>query len=409
MLDNSFKPVLRFMVASDIHYHDEYGKEQERMEKALSLAYKISESSDTYKKLDAVYIVGDFANSGSEKQMTDFNETLKKGVKAGTETVLMLASHEFHGDGGEERALKQFKEIFNIPPDDHKVINGFHFISLTTTHGCNFSDEKILFAKTELEKARKDSPTKPIFFFQHPHISDTVYGSINWGEDALYSTLMDYPQIIDFSGHSHAPINDPRSIHQKHFTSLGTGSLSYFELDEFDKFYGTVPPDNGRCAQMLIVEADEAGRVRVYPYDIISENFFPYVWKIDEPSNPESFLYTDRRYKTTVAPVFKKDYSVEFSGITSSSFTVTYPQATISEDYVNDYLLILTEKGSGNIVKQAAMWSEYYFYNMPETLSHTFTDLKPGTEYELKIKSGGFWKNYTYSEKFSVKTAKEEQ
>jgi hypothetical protein len=103
----------------------------------------------------------------------------------------------------------------------------------------------------------------------------TVYGSANWGEDELTDILMNYPQIIDFSGHSHAPINDPRSIHQRHFTCLGTGTLSYFELDEFDKYYGTIPPGNDRAAQMLFVEADADMRVRVYPYDLITSNFFP--------------------------------------------------------------------------------------------------------------------------------------
>jgi hypothetical protein len=83
-----------------------------------------------------------------------------------------------------------------------------------------------------------------------------VYGSINWGEDDIIAILNDYPQVIDFSGHSHAPINDPRSIHQKYITSLNTGSLSYFELDEFDLMYGTVPPDAKQCAQFYIVEVN---------------------------------------------------------------------------------------------------------------------------------------------------------
>ena len=104
---------------------------------------------------------------------------------------------------------------------------------------------------------------------------------------------MDYPQIIYFSGHSHAPINDPRSIHQKHFTSLGTGTLSYFELDEFDKITGTIPDDCEKAAQMLIVEADAQNRVRVYPFDILTNSFFPYIWKVDAPSDPSAFLYTD--------------------------------------------------------------------------------------------------------------------
>ena len=38
------------------------------------------------------------------------------------------------------------------------------------------------------------------------------------------------------------------------------------------------------------------------------------------------------------------------------------------------------------------MWSEYYFYNMPEHLEIAYTDLNPETEYEVKIYAGSFWK-----------------
>ena len=72
-------------------------------------------------------------------------------------------------------------------------------------------------------------------------------------------------------------------------------SLSYFEMDEFGKIGGTIPSDKDECAQYLIVEADENNRVRVYPVDILSGNFFREAWKIDVPSDPSTFTYTERR------------------------------------------------------------------------------------------------------------------
>ena len=214
---------------------------------------------------------------------------------------------------------------------------------------------------------------------------------------------MDYPQAIDFSGHSHVPINDPRSIYQKHFTCLGTGSLSYFELDEFDKYYGTCPPNKEDCAQMLIVEVDADNRVRIYPYDVLTDNFFPFVWEIDEPWNVNSFKYTDARYKTTVAPYFD-GADVTVSDVTDKGFKVSFPQAKIETEYVNDYKIVIKEASNGLTVKQAALWSEYYFYNMPETLSIAFDDLKADTEYDIEVIAGSFWNTYSKPITAKVKT-----
>ncbi len=390
MFQKDFKPALRFMVVSDIHYKDEPCVEEERMAKALQIAYRLSEESESYKKLDAVYAVGDFANSGTETQMRKFKATLDKYCKEETQYCLMMASHEYHG-GGVEKAHELFKEIFHIPVDNHRVINGFHFISMTCSHACEFEDDKVDFAKKALKEAREADPKKPIFFFQHPHITDTVSGSIYWADEKFYTTFMDFPQVIDFSGHSHVPINDPRSIYQKHFTALGTGSLSYFELDEFDKYYGTVPPNKADCAQMLLVEADENGRVRIYPYDVLTDNFFPFVWEIDEPWNPESFKYTDARYKTDKAPYFPENTLIEVTDVTDKGFKLTFSQAKSDDEYVNDYKIVVKEKATDTIVKQSCLWSEYYFYNMPETLSITFDDLDSGKDYTVDIFAGSFW------------------
>lgn len=392
--DSNFKPVLRFMVVSDVHYRDEHSVERERMELAIKTAYRLSDAEE-YSKLDALYVVGDFATSGSRPQMLAFKDTLDRNLREETVAVLSMASHEFHGEG-EEAALEKFREIYAQEPDTHKVINGYHFINVTSTNGCHFDDAKREWVAAELKKAAADNPRKPIFFFQHPHIMGTVYGSANWGEDELTDILMNYPQIIDFSGHSHAPINDPRSIHQRHFTCLGTGTLSYFELDEFDKYYGTLPPQKEKAAQMLIVEADAEMRVRIYPYDLITENFFPMTWKIDSAWDVKSYLYTDARYRTAVAPCFEDDAKIVVSDVTEDGFRVTFDQAKTEDFYVNDYNVIV-KTADGTTVRNSTLWSEYYFYEMPETLSVEFNGLDKNETYFVEVYAGSFWK--TVSEK----------
>ncbi len=386
--DREFKPVLRFMVVSDIHYKDEHSVERERMEKAIQSAYRLCEQEE-YSSLDALFVVGDFANSGSETQMKAFKKTLDDNLKPGTQTVLTMASHEYMTDG-EEGALKRFDEIFGMNPDNHVVINGFHFISVTCTNGCHFDDAKVAFTAAELKKASEADPRKPIFLFQHPHITDTVSGSIYWGEDELIPALLDYPQIIDFSGHSHVPINDPRSIHQRHFTCLGTGTMSYFELDEFDKVYGTFPPEKHKAAQFLFVEANAEGAVRIYPYDVITDTFFPFVWKIDTPWDPLSFLYTDARYKNTDAPWFEESAKAVVSDIKADGFSVTFDQAKVKAEYVNDYNVYL-KNSDGIIVRNATVWSDYYFVDMPEKISVSFENLKKGEKYHAEIYANSFW------------------
>ena len=396
MNSKSFTPVLRFMVVSDIHIKDYPSPERERFEKAIQYAYRIVRGSDSYKKLDAICVVGDFADNGSLIQMQAAKKIIDDNIKADeTQLVISIASHEHHTEGGPEVSTKRLTEVFGCPPDNHFVINGFHFVSITPSHSCNFNEEKQKWMAENLKSAAEDDRSKPIFVFQHPHNTDSVYGSILWGEDELIPYYMHYPQIIHFSGHSHVPINDPRSIHQQHFTALGTGTLSYFELDEFDKYYGTLPPKKENAAQMLIVEADADNRVRVYPYDVLTDHYFPYVWEIDKPSDPTTFKYTRERYTNASHPYFDDKAEVNILNVSDSGVEVEFSQAESDDDpYVNSYD-ISVKNADGFIVRKKSMWSEYYFYNMPEKLSISLDGLEADTDYTVEVSANSFW--YTKS------------
>ncbi|MBP9988169.1 MAG: fibronectin type III domain-containing protein, partial [Ruminococcus sp.] len=391
IMDN-FKPVVRFMTVSDIHLKDYKCVEEDRFRDAIRYGYKIAKNHPDYKKLDALVIVGDYADGGTETQFTKAKNIVDSEINKNETTVIaQIASHETN-NFGIEVASERHKRIMGCDLDMHKVINGFHFISCSPTIKCNYDDIKKKWMYENLKEAQKDNHEKPIFVFQHPHNTDTVYGGKLWGEEDLMSIYMNFPQIIHFSGHSHAPINDPRSVHQQHFTCFGTGTLSYFELDEFDKITSTFPLGREKAAQMLIVEADENNRVRVYPFDVITGNFFPYVWDIDKPSDPTTFKYTNKRYRNPVLPYFTNDAEIKFSEVTKNSFKIEFNQAVIDKDYVNSYD-ITVRNSDGYTIRHLSIWSDYYFYDMPKTLSYKFDDLEESDEYTVEITANGFWYN----------------
>lgn len=383
-----FEPVFRIAVMSDIHYKTDVPDEPERFKRGMELAYDFAERS-AYKNLDALYVVGDFANRGQEDEMTLFKKSLDECVLPGTETALMLASHEFMCEGV-EAAYEKLGRIFGKAPDEHKVINGFHCISLSCDRGCRIDEPKRQWLKEQLELAAADDWKKPIFVFQHPHLSGTVYGSINWGEDDIMSILMNYPQVIDFSGHSHAPINDPRSVHQKFFTSFGTGSLSYFELDEFTYQGGTVPANAHECAQFLIVEADALNRVLVTPLDILTGMPFNDGCLIEKPYDTASFIYTENRALKAEKPFFSENTVAEFTS--EGEQRLSFTQADGRTERVDSYTVIIKDPSTGRTVRQISETSSYYLREMPEKVSVSLDKLPAGT-YRAEIYACGFWNN----------------
>ena len=67
---------------------DERSKETERMEKAMTAAYRIADNHPTYKNLDALVVVGDFANRGQQCQMDLFKETLQNFTREETKKII---------------------------------------------------------------------------------------------------------------------------------------------------------------------------------------------------------------------------------------------------------------------------------------------------------------------------------
>lgn len=249
--------------------------------------------------------------------------------------------------------------------------------------------------KKQLEIARNDNPRKPIFLFHHPNIRGTVFGHEDWSNPGIESIVANFPQVIDFSGHSHYPINAPTSIYQGLFTALNTGGFHDFDGYNYYKLSPIRISENyGHASQFYFVEADAFDHVRIYPYDAISRSFFPMVWKIDKAYDPSSYLYTNKiRYSRKVYPYFTDGAQLRLGTDSDGALVFSFPQAHIDaeDEYVKEYRYMIRTADDGIVRVQTGEWSGFHLQPMPDTVVSRVTGLDFETRYTLEVQAVSFW------------------
>lgn len=390
-----FVPVIRLAVCSDTHITDTVNERAVRLGKLFDSAYRYADAHPSYNMLDAVLMAGDITNTGWDYEYKALKSVIAAHIRPETQLIATMGNHEWSGGGPEV-----FLDCMSDTLDPHAVINGFHIIGISPRNSNDYPAQQIRWLKEELKAAAEDAPGMPIFTFQHHHIKDTVYVSRSWytpDYPTLRRALGAYPQVIDFSGDSHGPMNNPLSIWQEECTFLNTGTLYYFEMER-GMTGGTLPPGKENAAQYYIVEADAAGRVLIQPYNILTDDFFrtpsntdapdeQLLYWIEKPSDPSTFLYTPERGKRAAAPYFQAGSEITLDRLTETSVTVTVPQA-LDDQCIYSYRLLAEAEGHRKEVKY---FSEYYFEPMPETVSCAVTGLHDGTEYTVSVFPVNAW------------------
>lgn len=391
----NFVPAIRLAVCSDTHITDTTNERAVRLGKLFDTAYRYADAHPTYQTLDAVLMAGDITNTGYESEFKALNTIIRKHIRPETQLIATMGNHEWIGGGPDV-----FLACMSDTLDPHVVINGFHIIGLSPRNTNDYPAAQIRWLKEELKTAAEDAPGMPIFSFRHHHIKDTVYVSRSWYTPdyaMVRKALGAYPQVIDFSGDSHGPMNNPLSIWQEECTFLNTGTLYYFEMER-GMSGGTLPPGKENAAQYYIVEADAEGRVLIQPYNLLTDDFFKTpsntddpdtqlrYW-IEKPSDPSTFLYTPARGETASAPYFEEGSEIALDKITESSVTVTVPQAKDAQ-CIYSYRLVAETEGHRKEVKY---FSEYYFEPMPETVSCQVKGLHDGKTYTVSVYPVNAW------------------
>ncbi|MBR3753661.1 MAG: hypothetical protein IKK49_00980 [Clostridia bacterium] len=357
-----FTPVLRFFAASDSHVGAMGDTQSLRMQKALKMAYAMADSDEEYNKLDAALFAGDLTDNGRQDQFLGFTVAAKSVLREETELLAVIAKS--HDSSTLDKGVHAyFNGVTGEDTDIHKVINGYHFIGLSVskTEGEHYSEYQREWLDEQLAAATAEDPTKPVFVFQHEHISNTVYGSSDfegWGMDYFRAVLNKYPQVVNFSGHSHYPLNDPRSIWQGEFTAVGTGALYYaeFTVDDVRTYH---PDGNHNVVTFWVVEVDANNRIRLRGIDMnAGEVIIEYI--LDNPADPANREYTPAKQAAkSVAPVFEDDANITLK-VRSGKYTVEVDEAKSADGMPIVLYRAFAYSADGTLLAKTWTMPEYY-------------------------------------------------
>ena len=348
-----------FAVMSDTHL----GRSDSKIKVARAFKNLLKQDPN----LDAIFVCGDLTDYGYESQYADLAAILQDRtiVPAHIPVYLMMGNHDNYKDHS-----GAFYSKLGQPLHQFITIKGYPFITISTrdihNNGTkNHDEEAYNFLTQSLAEAAKQFPDKPIFVFDHYPATNTVYGSKNWGNPRLYDIMKPYPQVIAFSGHSHYPLSDPRSIHQRDFTSINDGTISYAEVDPGEVSEGIHPIGYNDVNEACIVKVDEQSNVRVIRWNTAIDKGILSDWNISAPHDGSRFAYNHLTGGEN--PVFGSDVKVRVSDVTSDQCKVTFKQATDDEN-VHHYLVEILHDGA--VVSSYMPYSRFYLLDdMPSTLT----------------------------------------
>lgn len=262
------------------------------------------------------------------------------------------------------------------------VIHGYHVLTMTpVSRGpVNYAPAALEWLDKRLGELTAAEPDKYVLIITHPMVQNTVYGSclVNAGQMASDDTpsfwytrqltpiLEKYPQAVVFGGHLHFPLNDPRSIWQGDFTSLGCASTRYmaFEGGEHyvEKAGATTLRDKDEFSQGLLVQMDASGNIRFTRMDFYNNATIDQPWEISYP-DASGKTHLDRystpaRKSANTAPVIGRlEASIAETGAANVPCALRWSAAE-DDQFAHHYEVEVTGE-SGRV---AYLWkmSDYY-------------------------------------------------
>lgn len=386
---DDFTPAVRIIAFTDTH------NENENVAAAIQKAYELFDTDPTYGGVDAFFGLGDFTSIGTEPDYEAYANTLKENVREETPCINVLGNHEMKTAEYESLFTKYFGHDINTVTE----INGFTCIAFS---GDRFLTEwtvtpsSISWLSEQIETANNKNDGKPIFVFQHPHPFGTVYGSTLWCNPQLNPVFAGNNRLINFSGHSHFPMNDPRSINQNTYTSVGVGAMARFELDK-DYIIGQHPAGYEDATQFCVIEADNDGSVRIRGFDVLSGTFFCDYY-IENVNDSSTFAYTYKNMKAhDRAPVFPADSIASAQQNENGDYTVSFTQAIPADGYiVHEYKIAVTD-ANGKTVFEDNLISDYFIIDDIDMFSFTAGNgvLQANSIYTLTVTAESAYRLYS--------------
>ena len=384
-MKKDFIPEFRFVICSDAHIEGIGKVGYIRLKNTIDYSLAYAAENKTYNKIDSFFIAGDITNKGSKEEFDAFKELYDYGTQKGLNILCTVAKgHDSITMG--KKSLEYYKSLTGQETDFHRVIGGYHFIGISTSRMKKHFNSPFqkMWLKKELDKAVADTPDKPVFVMHHEHVKYTVYGSFDddgWGKILFADLLKKYPNVVDLSGHSHYPVNDPRSLWQKEYTAMGTGSLKYTELtvDGEQKIHPEAYED---CANFLIIEADKESDLRIIGIDCIAEGVLCEYY-LDNPADKSNREYTYEKQSLRSKPPVFPDAAEIIITDEKGIYSAEYPKAQSRDGMPVFIYRLCIENEKGETVKAIKTIPAYYLYKSAQRQKTCLGTLPEG---KLKIR-----------------------
>lgn len=386
----------RFAVISDVHFGNNQGEGPNvKVPKALKNIFNKTP------KVDALFVVGDLTDNGTAAQYQQllkvFND--KTVVPEGMPVYYMMGNHDNYSGA----AAAENYSVLGQPLHQYIEIKGYPFITISmsgsSTDGYGVVEQQFL--RTEMEKAAAKYPGKPIFVMVHVPVKNTVYGSNpyeagtgggSWGTDKFLSILNQYPQAVVFSGHSHFPLGDPRSIHQDKFTSVNDGSTTYSEIEPALVNAGIHPEKYAYVTEGLIVNVDKNMNIEMERWDTYRDTEILPRWNINAPYDGSNFAQEYKGRTGGEAPKFAAEEKPVVSEVEEESCKVTFKQAT-DDELVHHYVIDILDK-TDKVVATFSKFSEFYLnLDMPLSFTISFAGVPNGSTLKARVTALDSYKN----------------
>ena len=393
-------PVMRIAVMSDVQgypYPEDAG--MRNLERALDVLSPF--------KPDVVVNDGDINDNGRDADAVAYYKARCDARLGKIPHIACMGNHEIgfippalKSQRTPAACLHDFNAVFGYGPEEQVVrrtIGGYDFIALSLSRTAGYTAGEIAKLKSAIDAAVARDAAKPIFVVTHYHAKDTVNDSEKESMCGPLRRLLDaYPQVVSMSGHTHNPLQDPRSIWQGEFTAVDTSTLCY----------GCVvnhPPAANQVSCLIPYGHESVGcmLLEVFPDRLVFRRFTvrdrreldpDAPWTVPWPHKPSSAPYsTERRRAAEVAPQFAGDAEPTIW----YDFGYVYLMFNAAErpSSVFGYRVELSDEAGD--VKSYFQLSDYY--RIPEHRQNRVVfkappeSLKPGGRYRCRIFPVGFF------------------
>lgn len=401
---------------------------------------------------------GDSTNNGSAAEY----DALVGAVNAhlAKPPIFCMGNHEYAAHGSEDAAVSAFKDsLARITVADapqapggthaglehfHGTIGGYHVIAASCGTSYQYGTEirtegyegltRTEWMVQQLEAAVQDGGTdKPIFLFTHHPMPDTVhYSPANFGagwiggfaggdypgaKDFQNYLAANFPQVVHFSGHTHIPGADPRSIQQDGFTTVQTatfGNNFWMEggagKDGYDEEGGTGghPASGYDASQCLLVEVDPGNghEVTIRRMDFREGGYIGKPWTFFAADAANGAYSHGAMEAASLPPIVDDDAAVsvptDLIGAKSASFTIPADKVSADKSGYDDDIVIAyrvtvrrADDAEGNAIYDAKFMSDYYkaVANRPAEFTRELfaANFEPDTAYLLDAYACNPW------------------